>query len=152
MGEIAAKLSEMGLELPPRRSAGVYAGAVRSGKLVFVSGAGPGSAAAGFITGKVGGDVSIEQAQEAGRLCVLGLLSALAEELGDLDRVKRIVKVLGFVNSAPGFNQQHVVMDGASGLLVSLFGERGVHARSSVGVAELPMNIAVEVELIAEAD
>ena len=152
MGEIAVKLSEMGLELPPRRSAGLYAGAVRSGKLVFVSGAGPGSAATGFITGKVGGDVSIEQAQEASRLCVLGLLSALAEELGDLDRVKRIVKVLGFVNSAPGFNQQHVVMDGASGLLVSLFGERGVHARSSVGVAELPMNIAVEVELIAEAD
>ena len=152
MGEVSRKLAEMGLELPPRRSAGNYAGAVRSGKLVFASGAGPGSLSSGFITGKVGGDVGIEKAQEGARLCVLGLLSALAEELGDLDRVKRIVKLVGFVNSAPGFNQQHVVMDGASGLLVSLFGERGVHARSSVGVAELPMNIAVEVELIAEAD
>ena len=152
MGEVSRKLAEMGLELPPRRSAGNYAGAVRSGKLVFASGAGPGSLTGGFITGKVGGDVGIERAQEGARLCVLGLLSALEEELGDLDRVKRIAKVMGFVNSAPGFNQQHVVMDGASGLLVSLFGERGVHARSSVGVAELPMNIAVEVELIAEAD
>lgn len=152
MGEVSRKLAEMGLELPPRLSAGNYAGAVRSGKLVFASGAGPGSLASGFITGKVGGDVSIEKAQEGARLCVLGLLSALEEELEDLDRVKRIVKVMGFVNSAPGFDQQHVVMDGASGLLVSLFGERGVHARSSVGVAELPMNIAVEVELIAEAD
>ena len=152
MGKVADKLAELGLELPPRRSAGQYAGAVRSGNLVFVSGAGPGSQATGFITGKVGGEVSIEEAQEAARLCALGCLSALQEELGDLDRVKRIVKLVGFVNSAPGFNQQHVVMDGASGLLVSLFGERGVHARSSVGMAELPMNIAVEVELIAEAD
>ncbi len=152
MGEVARKLAELGLELPPRRSAGQYAGGVRSGRLVFVSGAGPGSAGTGFITGKVGADVGVERAQEAAKLCALGCLSALAEELGDLDRVKRIVKVLGFVNSAPGFNQQHVVMDGASGLLVSLFGERGVHARSSVGVAELPMNIVIEVELIAEAE
>jgi enamine deaminase RidA (YjgF/YER057c/UK114 family) len=149
---VADRLKELGLELPPRRSAGQYAGAVRSGKLVFVSGAGPGSAAAGFITGKVGVDVDVTKAQEAAKLCALGCLAALQEELGDLDRVRRIVKLVGFVNSAPGFNQQHVVMDGASGLLVSLFGEHGVHARSSVGVAELPMNIAVEVELIAEAD
>jgi len=93
----------------------------------------------------------VERAQEAARLCVLSCLSALHEELGDLDNVTRIVKLLGFVNSAPGFHQQHVVMDDASALLVSLFGDRGVHARSSVGVAELPFNIAVEVELIAEA-
>lgn len=152
MGEVERKLAAMGFELPPRRSAGQYAGAVRAGNLLFVSGAGPGSASTGFIMGKVGADVDIEKAQEAAKLCALGCLSALQEALGDLDRVKRIVKLLGFVNSAPGFNQQHVVMDGASGLLVSLFGERGVHARSSVGVAELPMNIAVEVELIAEAD
>lgn len=150
MGEISAKLAGMGLELLPRRSAGLYAGAVRAGNLVFVSGAGPGSTASGFITGKVGLDVDIETAQEAAKLCALGCLSALQEALGDLDRVYRIVKLMGFVNSAPGFSQQHVVMDGASGLLVSLFGDRGVHARSSVGVAELPMNIAVEVELIAE--
>lgn len=151
MGEVTRKLAELGLQLPPRRSAGQYAGAVRAGNLIFVSGAGPGSPAAGFITGKVGADVDMDTAREAARLCVLSLLSALQEELGDLDRVKRIVKVTGFVNSAPGFHQQHVVMDAASNLLVSLFGDRGIHARSSVGMAELPMNIAVEIELIAEA-
>jgi enamine deaminase RidA (YjgF/YER057c/UK114 family) len=112
-----------------------------------------------MLTGKVGGDVSIEQAQEGARLCVLQCLAAINEVLADpdgaggssgLDRVSRVVKLLGFVNSAPGFNQQHVVMDGASGLLLELFGDRGLHARSSVGMAELPMNIAVEVEMIVE--
>jgi enamine deaminase RidA (YjgF/YER057c/UK114 family) len=140
----------MGLELPVRRSAGQYAGAVRSGNLVFVSGAGP-AGPGGFITGKVGADVDIPSAQEAAKLCALGCLSALQEELGDLDGVRRIVKLTGFVNSAPGFDRQHVVMDGASALLVSLFGDSGVHARSSVGMAELPFNIAVEVEMIVEA-
>ena len=93
----------------------------------------------------------IPAAQEAARLCVLNCLAALKEELGDLDSVTRVVKLLGFVNSAPGFTQQHVVMDGASELLLQLFGERGAHARSSVGMAELPLNIAVEVEMIVEA-
>ena len=141
----------MGLELPPRRSAGQYAGAARSGNLVFVSGAGPGGPQ-GWITGKVGADVDLAKAQEAAKLCALSCLSALQEELGDLDRVRRIVKLLGFVNSAPDFNQQHVVMDGASTFLVSLFGDQGVHARSSVGVAELPLNIAVEVEMVVEVE
>ncbi len=150
MGEVARRLAEMGLALPARRSYGKYVGAARSGNLVFVSGAGPGGAD-GFITGKVGADVDIERAQEGARLCVLNCLSALDELLGDLDRVTRIVKLLGFVNSAPGFNQQRVVMDGASALLLSLFGEKGAHARSSVGMAELPLDIAVEVEMIAEA-
>ena len=149
MGAIADRLREMGLELPPRRSAGQYAGAVRSGSLVFVSGAGP-VRGTGMVTGKVGGEIDIPAAQEAAKLCALSCLSALQEELGDLDQVTRIVKLLGFVNSAPGFHQQHVVMDGASGLLLSLFGERGAHARSSVGVAELPFNIVVEVEMIVE--
>ena len=90
-------------------------------------------------------------AQEAAKYCVLNGLAAVQEELGDLELVLRIVKLLGFVNSAPGFTDQHVVMDGASNLLLSLFGERGRHARSSVGMAELPMNIAVEVEMIVQA-
>ena len=77
-------------------------------------------------------------------------LAAVQEEIGDLENVKRMVKLLGFVNSAPGFSEQHVVMEGASNLLLSLFGERGRHARSSVGMAELPMNIAVEVEMIVQ--
>src|SRR5207248_5599365 len=128
MGQVAQRLQEMGLQLPSRRSYGKYVGAARSGNLVFVSGAGPGGPD-GFITGKVGADVDIERAQEAARRCILNCLSALEETLGDLDRVTRIVKLLGFVNSAPGFNQQHVVMDGASALLLSLFGEKGAHAR-----------------------
>ncbi len=150
MGRIADRLRELELELPVRRSAGQYAGVVRTGNLLFVSGAGPVSPA-GMVTGKVGAQVDVPAAQEAARLCALNCLSALREELGDLDLVARIVKLTGFVNSAPGFTQQHVVMDGASTLLVSLFGNQGVHARSSVGVAELPMDIAVEVEMVAEA-
>lgn len=150
MTAIADRLKLLGLEIPTRRSYGKYVGAVRSGNLIFVSGAGP-SRPEGFITGKVGGGVDLDTAQEAARLCVLSGLSAVQEELGDLDRVTRVVKLLGFINSAPGFNQQPAVMDGASGLLLELFGERGQHARSAVGVAELPMDIAVEVEMIVEA-
>ena len=150
MGGVADRLRELGVEVPARRSYGKYVGAARSGDLVFVSGAGP-HGPDGAITGKVGADVDIPKAQEAARLCVINCLSALQEELGDLENVTRIVKLLGFVNSAPGFNQQHVVMDGASALLLDVFGERGMHARSSVGMAELPMNIAVEVEMIVEA-
>jgi enamine deaminase RidA (YjgF/YER057c/UK114 family) len=149
MSQIAARLAELGLKLPERRSAGQYVGAVRSGNLVFVSGSGP-VGPDGMVLGKVAAEVDIPAAQEGAKLCVLSCLSALQEELGDLDRVTRIVKLLGFVNSAPGFTQQHVVMDAASNLLVSLFGERGRHARSSVGMAELPMNIAVEVEMVVE--
>jgi enamine deaminase RidA (YjgF/YER057c/UK114 family) len=150
VGEVAERLAALSLELPSRRSYGKYVGAVRSGDLVFVSGAGP-TGKDGLITGKVGGDVDVPTAQYAARLCVLSCLSAVQEEVGDLDRVTRIVKLLGFVNSAPGFNQQPAVMDGASALLLELFAEKGQHARSSVGVAELPMHIAVEVEMVVEA-
>jgi enamine deaminase RidA (YjgF/YER057c/UK114 family) len=150
MGSVADKLRELGLELPARRSYGKYVGAVRSGELIFVSGAGPGGPD-GFITGKVGSEVDLPTAQEAAKLCVLNCLSAVQEEVGSLDHVNRVIKLLGFVNSAPGFTEQPAVMDGASGLLLELFAERGQHARSSVGVAELPLNIAVEVEMIVEA-
>lgn len=149
MSAIMARLKEMGLELPARRSAGQYVGAVRSGNLLFVSGAGP-AGPEGMVTGKLGVDLDVEAGQAAARLCVLQCLSAVHEAIGDLDQVSRIVKLLAFVNSGPGFNQQHVVVDGASSLLLSLFGDRGAHARSSVGVAELPLNIAVEVEMVAE--
>jgi enamine deaminase RidA (YjgF/YER057c/UK114 family) len=151
MGQIEIRLQELGLALPARSSVGSYVGAVRAGDLVFVSGSGPHKPDGSFVTGKVGADVSIDEAQEAAKLCALGCLSAIQEELGELDRVSRVVKLLGFVNSAPGFVQQHVVMNGASDVLISLFGERGRHARSSVGMSELPMNIAVEVEMIVQA-
>lgn len=148
---VAGKLAELGLTIPARSSVGSYVGAVRSGDLVFVSGGGPLKADGSFVTGKLGAEVNVEQGQEAAKLCALYCLASIQEELGDLDRISRVVKLLGFVNSAPGFVQQHVVMNGASDLLIALFGDRGRHARSSVGMAELPMNIAVEVEMIVQA-
>jgi enamine deaminase RidA (YjgF/YER057c/UK114 family) len=148
---VADKLAEMGLTIPARSSVGSYVGAVRAGDLVFVSGGGPLKADGSFVTGKLGAEVSVEQGQEAAKLSALYCLASLQEELGELDRITRMVKLLGFVNSAPGFVQQHVVMNGASDLLIALFGDRGRHARSSVGMAELPMNIAVEVEMIVQA-
>ena len=146
---VAEKLAEMGLAVPTRRSAGSYVGAVRAGELLFVSGAGP-MGPDGPVLGKVGTEVDMPTAQAAAKWCVMNGLAAVQEEIGDLEKVKRVVKLLGFVNSPPGFTEQHVVMEGASGLLLSLFGERGRHARSSVGMAELPMNIAVEVEMIIQ--
>ena len=147
---VADRLREMGLELRGYKPAAQYVGAVTAGDLVFVSGAGPALPEGGFMLGKVGADVDLEGAREAARLCAISGLSALQGEIGDLDRVKRVVKLLGFVNSAPGFTQQPSVIDGASELLVSLFGEEGRHARSAVGVAELPFNIAVEVEMVVQ--
>ena len=147
---VAERLREMGLELRGYKPAAQYVGAVTAGDLVFVSGAGPALPEGGFMLGKVGADVDLEGAREAARLCAISGLSALQGEIGDLERVKRVVKLLGFVNSAPGFTQQPSVIDGASELLVSLFGEEGRHARSAVGVAELPFNIAVEVEMVVQ--
>jgi enamine deaminase RidA (YjgF/YER057c/UK114 family) len=147
---VAEKLKTLGLEIPKRSSVGSYVGAVQAGDLVFVSGGGPMKADGSFVTGKVGADVSVEQAKEAAKLCALYCLASVQEAIGDLNKVERVVKLLGFVNSAPGFVEQHVVMNGASDLLIELFGESGRHARSSVGMAELPMNIAVEVEMIVQ--
>jgi len=147
---VADRLREMGLELPPPFTGGNYVPAVSAGDLVFVSGSGPQRPGGGFVTGKVGADVDVDQAKEAARLCALAALTALQGEIGDLERVTRIVKLLGFVNSAPGFGEQPKVIDGASELLISLFGDRGRHARSAVGMAELPFNIAVEVEMVVQ--
>ncbi len=147
---VADRLREMGLELPPPFTGGNYVPAVSAGDLVFVSGSGPQRPGGGFVTGKVGADVDLDQAKEAARLCALASLTALQGEIGDLERVTRIVKLLGFVNSAPGFGEQPKVIDGASELLISLFGDRGRHARSAVGMAELPFNIAVEVEMVVQ--
>src|SRR5215470_10454418 len=101
------------------------------------------------VTGKVGADLSLEQAREAARMTGLSILATLQAELGDLDRIERIVRVFGMVNCAPGFNRTPAVMDGCSDLLVELFGEAGRHTRAAVGMAELPADIAVEIELVA---
>ena len=145
------RLTELGITLPDvRPPAGAYVPAVRTGNLLFLSGAGPISAD-GVVTGKVGGpDVDLDRAVHAARLVGLQLLAAMRSELGSLDRVTRIVKVLGMVNCAPGFNQTPAVIDGCSNLFVDVFGEAGKHARSAVGQAELPFDISVEIECVVE--
>lgn len=147
---IEEKLAQMGLSLPaPGPPAGNYVGAVQVGNLLFVSGHGPRHEGV-YITGKVGRDLSVEQAYEAARVVMLNCLASVQREVGDLDRVKRVVKVLGMVNCTEEFTEHPAVINGASDLLVALYGESGRHARSAVGMQQLPMNIPVEVEMILE--
>lgn len=146
---LRARLAERGLELPEIPAAvAAYVPAVRTGNTVYTSGQLPLRKGVMPATGKVGAEISVELAVELARTCVLNALSA-AGTLGDLDGA-RILKVTGFVASAPGFNGQPIVVNGASRLLLELFGSRGEHARSAVGVAELPLNAPVEVEIIVE--
>lgn len=141
-----ARLAELGIELPPVATpAGSYVPAVRTGNLVYTAGQVPLDAP----RGKVGADVSADDAQAAARVCALQALAAVDGLVG-LDSIVRIVKVVGFVASAPGFTGQPGVINGASDLLGEIFGEAGAHARSAVGVAELPLGVPVEVELIVE--
>lgn len=146
-----ARLKELKIELPsavgPIAS---YVPAVRTGNLVFLAGAGPIRDGKATTTGKVGSDLTEEQGRQAARETILVALAALRAEIGSLDRVKRIVKLTGWVNSAPGFTRQPWVINGASDLLVEVFGNAGKHARSSVGANELPLNIPVEIELVVE--
>lgn len=143
----------LGIDLsrPPAPVAN-YVPAVRTGNLVFVSGHGPVRPQGGMVTGKVGDTVSVEEAYEAARLVGIGLLASLRTELGDLNRVKRVVKLLGMVNADPAFREHPKVINGCSDLLVDVFGEQGKHARSAVGMGSLPDQIAVEIEMIVEID
>lgn len=164
-----ARLKELGIELPGLQPAvGNYLPVKRDGHLVFVSGHGPlkvdrsgllpGAASrdisvqdalGAVVQGKVGSDLSVEEAREAARLTTLFVLSALRAEIGSLDRVRSVLKVFGMVNCAPGFTDTPAVIDGCSNLLVEVFGEEvGRHARSAVGMAELPLNIPVEIEMV----
>ena len=146
-----ARMQELGLELPQvPRPAASYVPAVRTGNLVFTSGQVSFEDGEIHVTGKVGDAVSLEEAQHAARLCALNALAAAASEAGGLDRISRIIKVVGYVASAPGFNGQPQVVNGASDVLGEIFGENGHHARSAVGVFELPLGVPVEIELIAE--
>jgi enamine deaminase RidA (YjgF/YER057c/UK114 family) len=147
------KISELGLALPNvAPPAGSYLPSVISGNLVFTAGQIPLIEGKIAATGKVGGEVSLERAQEMARICLLNALAAVKSEIGDLQRVKRIVKLVGFVSSDPKFIQQPQVINAASDLLAEIFGEAGRHARSAVGVAVLPLNVPVEIELIVEFD
>ncbi|MBS1680888.1 MAG: RidA family protein [Bacteroidetes bacterium] len=147
------KLKDLGVELyQPTQPMANYAKVVRSDNLLFFSGHGPTFADNTNITGKVGKDLNLEQGYKAARQTGIALLSSLKAEVGDLNKVKRIVKVLGMVNSAEGFAEQHKVMNGFSDLMVAVFGEKGKHARSSVGMYMLPTNISVEIEMIVEVE
>lgn len=145
------KLRELGLTLPaPPKPVANYVPAVRSGNLLFLSGVLPSREGQLVMTGKLGGNLTVEQGVEAARVAVLNGLSIVRSEAGLLDRVKRIVKMVGYIASAPDFTDQPQVLNGASDLLVSVFGEAGRHARVAVGAAELPRMAPVEIELIVE--
>ena len=149
---VEEKLKELGLELPPPATPMAnYVPAVRSGNLVFLSGHGPVEKDR-IIRGKLGRDLTVEEGYQAARIVAIGLLGTLKGVVGDLDKVRRIVKLLGMVNCVPDFLDHPQVVNGASDLLVEVFGDRGRHARSAVGMPALPVDIAVEIEMIAEVE
>ncbi|CAN5410231.1 RidA family protein [soil metagenome] len=148
---VAERLAELGLELPTVAApAGSYIPAVVSGNLAFTSGQLPTTAGVLPATGKVGAEVSADDAKTYAATCVLNALAAIGSVIGSLDRITRVVKVVGFVSSDPAFTGQPSVINGASDLLREIFGDAGVHARSAVGVAVLPLDSPVELELIVE--
>lgn len=148
---IKDRLTELGITLPTvPEPMGNYVHAVRTGNLLFLSGKGPRKAEGGVSTGKVGNDVTLEQGYQDARSVGITLLAVMENELGSLDSVTRIVKVLGMVNSAPDFTDHPKVINGCSDLFVEVFGDKGRHARSAVGMGALPGNITVEIEVIVE--
>ena len=151
MSKVESRLAELGLALPevvPPLAA--YVPAVQTGDFVYTSGQLPMVAGKLALTGKVGAEVTAEEAKEQAKICAINALAAVKSVIGDLDRIERVVKVVGFVASAPDFTGQPGVVNGASDLLAQVFGDKGAHARSAVGVAELPLDAPVEVELIVE--
>lgn len=148
---INEKLAEMGIEIPtPGAPAGAYVHAARTGNVVYTSGQLPSKNGEFVATGKVPTDSSLDEAYAAARQAVLNALGAVKSEIGDLENITRIIRINVFVNSAEGFTQQANVANGASELLVELFGDAGKHTRCAVGMAELPLNVAVELDLICE--
>lgn len=146
-----AKLVELGITLPPApKPVATYVPAVRAGDLLFLSGTGPFKDGRVVFAGKLGRDLTVEQGADAARLTLLNALAMVRQELGTLDRVVRIVRLTGHVASAEGFTQQPAVINGASDLLVQIFGEAGRHARLALGAAELPLNMCIEIELILQ--
>lgn len=148
---IEEKIASLGLSLPvPPKPAGSYVPVVRTGNLVFVSGQIPVRDGKIEFQGKVPTNTSVETAGQAAKLCIINALAQLKSELGTLDMVSRIVRVSGFVNSAPDFTDQPKIINAASDLLFEIFGEKGRHSRIAVGVASLPLNSTVEIDLVAE--
>jgi len=149
--DVEEKIKELGITLPEvGPPVANYVNTVRTGNLVYTAGKGPNTPDGGYIQGKVGADLTVEQGYEAAKLAGIQLLAALKAEIGDLNKVKRIVKVLGMVNAAPNFTDHPEVINGCSDLMVAVFGQRAKHARAAVGMGSLPRNIAVEIEMIVE--
>ena len=149
--KIESKLIELGFALPnPPKPVAAYLPAVQVGNLLFLSGTTCYENGKYLYTGRVGAELTMEQGYLAARQAMLNLLSVVKAELGDLDRVERVIKVNGYVNSAPDFDRQPAVIDGASELLVKVFGSRGKHARTSIGVSDLPGHIPVEIEMVVQ--
>jgi len=148
-----AKLKEMGITLPaPGKPVANYLNAVRTGNLVFMAGKGPRNENGSLITGKLGENMTVEEGYAAARRVAIAQLGALKAEIGDLNKVKKFVKVLGMVNSTADFTNQPEVINGFSDFMVEVFGDRGKHARAAVGMVSLPRNIAVEIEMIVEVE
>jgi len=150
--DIYEKLKELDITLPtPPQPMGIYKPVKQVGNLLYISGQGPMKSGAPLVRGKVDADLTIEEGQYAARLCALNALGILQDYLGDLNRVRSVVKILAFVASSPGFGRQPEVVNGASRLFADIFGEeRGIGARSAIGASELPSDIAVEIEFIFE--
>lgn len=147
------KLKDAGLSLPPvSKPIANYVKFVRTGNLIFLAGHGPTKVDGTNITGKVGKDLTIEQGYEAAKIAGLSLIATLKDALGDLGKVKRIVKVNGYVNCLPDFTDHPKVINGCSDLLVLIFGDKGKHARAAMGMVALPSNIAVEIEMVVEVE
>tara|TARA_A200000113_G_scaffold225611_1_gene247072 strand:+ start:4511 stop:5077 length:567 start_codon:yes stop_codon:yes gene_type:complete len=148
-----AKLESLGIVLPqPATPVANFVNSVQVGNLLFLSGNGPLKADGKFITGKLGVDLSIEEGYEAARLTGINQIAILKAALGDLSRVKRIIRATGMVNAAPDFSQHPSVVNGFSDLMVEVFGERGKHTRAAIGMGSLPFNIAVEIDMIVEIE
>jgi enamine deaminase RidA (YjgF/YER057c/UK114 family) len=151
MSVIENRLKELNITLPePLTPAAIYIPAVTTGNLVYTSGTVCKLDGKLMYEGKLGRDLTIEQGQQAARQAMINLLAILKSHLGDLDRIVKVVKLLAFVNSAPGFVEQSYVINGASELLEQIFGVNGKHARSAIGTSELPFNAPVEIEMIVE--
>jgi enamine deaminase RidA (YjgF/YER057c/UK114 family) len=148
---IESKLKSQGIELPAvPASVGAYVGAVRAGSLVITAGQLPWKEGKLIHTGKVGGELSLEQGAEAARTCLINALAQIKHVLGDLDLVRQVLRVEGYVQSAPGFRQQPQVLNGASELLLAIFGEKGKHTRVAVAVPEMPLDAPVQLALWVE--
>ena len=151
--QIEKRLEELGISLPEAVTpVANYVTTVQTGNLVFTSGHGPGTGEGKIYKSQLGTDAEIEDGYQSARQVAINLIGTLKQALGDLDRIQRIVKVVGFVNSAPTFTDQPAVVNGASDLFVEVFGDRGKHTRSAVGMSQLPGGIPVEVEMVVEID